>query len=198
MPKMIWLNNVRNKKLLRNLYFSSWQRLTVFFVIMNLILQINPITTIYAYSDSPQLQAIDTSATESVHQNALTSGPQIGNITSNSSTYPNGLIPRYQKYEITFKVDTTATNLQLPFDSVPPPGMTASVGISVDALFTPDNWVTEYKQPAFYYQQFDDQVKSGREWFYPTSDYSWKVRFSPNQTGNWQYKLTARDSERLF
>jgi hypothetical protein len=119
---------------------------------------------------------------------------KISNITTNASSYPNSQIPRYEKYEISFSVETNAANLQLPFDSTPPPGIASGSGISVDALFTPDNWQTIYKQPAFYYQSYDDQIKSGKEWFYPTGGYSWKVRFTPNQTGTWQFKLSVQDS----
>lgn len=120
--------------------------------------------------------------------------PQITNISTNISIYPNGQVPRYSKFEITFQVATQASNLQLPYDTAPPAGLQAGQGISVDALLTPDNWKTTYKQPAFYYQDFLHQFKSGREWIYPTASYSWKVRFSPDREGNWQFKLAARDS----
>jgi hypothetical protein len=78
----------------------------------------------------------------------------IREISLNTDDYPNGQIPQYSKLEITFQVDTTATSLQLPFDAAPPPGVQPGMGISVDALFTPDNWRTVYHQPAFYYQEF--------------------------------------------
>ncbi len=56
-----------------------------------------------------------------------------------------------------------------------------------------------YQQPAFFYQSFEDDVKpswdgTAREWFYPTDGYSWKVRFSPNQPGTWEYKIVALDA----
>ena len=49
-------------------------------------------------------------------------------------------------------------------------------------------------QPAFYYQEFLDEIHRNKEWFYPTGDFAWKVRFSPDQPGLWQYKLTAEDA----
>ena len=121
-------------------------------------------------------------------------GPAIGPIATNLTDYPNGKIPRYEKLELTFDIDTVAENLQWPYDPVPPPGVEPGTGITVNALFTPDNWQTVYRQPAFYYQEFVDEVRSGQEWFYPTESFAWKVRFAPNQVGTWQYKLTALDA----
>ncbi len=122
------------------------------------------------------------------------SGPLIYNISNNEEQYPNCLIPAYEKIEITFQVDTAANNKQMPYDPATPPGVEPGLGISVDALFSPDNWQTIYTQPAFYYQEFFDEVKSGKEWFYPSGNYSWKVRFSPNRPGIWQFKLVAQDA----
>jgi len=124
----------------------------------------------------------------------ISASPLIHSVQTNSSSYPGGTIPRYEKFEITFQVDTNAQNLQLPYDAAPPAGIPPEIGITVDALFTPDNWQTVYTQPAFYYQEFEDQVKSNREWFYPTGNYSWKVRFAPTQAGDWQYRLVAQDA----
>ena len=116
----------------------------------------------------------------------------IYSITDNRSSYPNSQIPRYEKLEITFQLTTAAQNLQMPYDPSPPSGVTAGIGVTVNALFTsPSGHV--YTQPAFYYQDFDYQVKSGREWMYPNGNYSWKVRFAPNELGTWQYSLTGQD-----
>ncbi|MFC1975669.1 LamG-like jellyroll fold domain-containing protein [Chloroflexota bacterium] len=121
-------------------------------------------------------------------------GPTIQNIATNEATYSNGEIPQYEKFEITFQVDTVAQSLQLPYDAAPPPGVEPDIGITIDALFTPDNWQTVYQQPAFYYQEFQDEIKSGKAWFYPTGNAFWKVRFAPAQAGTWQFKLAARDA----
>lgn len=120
--------------------------------------------------------------------------PVIYDVATNAGMYPDQEVPRFAKLEITFQVKTIAENLQLPFDAAPPAGVAPGQGISVDALFSPDGWKTIYTQPAFYYQFFDDQVKSEREWFYPTGQYAWKVRFTPNHVGRWQYRLVAQDS----
>lgn len=120
--------------------------------------------------------------------------PAIDAISTNAGDYPAGVIPRYAKLEVTFQVATIAGNLQLPYDPAPPPGLQPAIGVSVDAEFTPDNWQTVYRQPAFLYQEFLSDVRRGQEWFYPTDTYSWKVRFAPPQAGAWQFRLTARDA----
>lgn len=123
-----------------------------------------------------------------------TVGPAIGSISTNLDEYAGNQVPRYEKLELTFDVDTTAQKLQLPFDALPPPGVEPEIGITVDALFSPDNWQTVYRQPAFYYQEFFHEIRSGQEWLYPTDDFSWKVRFAPDQEGDWQYKIVATDA----
>jgi len=122
------------------------------------------------------------------------SGPTVGSITTNLDTYTNSQVPRFEKLELTFDLTTVATNLQLPYDASPPPGVQPGTGITVDALFTPDNWQTVYTQPAFYYQNFRYEIKGSQEWIYPTNNFDWKVRFAPNQAGTWQYKIVARDA----
>ena len=126
--------------------------------------------------------------------NFAETGPTIHDFTPNESDYPSSQVPQYEKFEITFQVDTEATNVQLPYYPTPPAGIQPGTGISVDAQFSNDNWQTVYTQPAFYYQDFADEIKSGQEWYYPTGNYSWKVRFTPNQSGTWQYKIIAQDS----
>jgi hypothetical protein len=115
--------------------------------------------------------------------------PLISNIQENSND-----VGMYEKFELSFDVDTATTNPYFPYDENPPPGIDTGIGVTINVLFTPDDWATVYSQPAFYYQEFEDQVKSGGEWFYPTDNYYWKARFSPNQFGEWQYKIVAEDS----
>jgi hypothetical protein len=119
----------------------------------------------------------------------------ITQVDDNRGDYSGGQIPRYGKIEIDFQVENTvATNLQLSYDAAPPPGVEPGTGITVNALFTPNNWSTVYTQPAFYYQTFQEEIRGGREWFHPTEHHVWKVRFTPHREGNWQYRLTARDA----
>ncbi len=127
-----------------------------------------------------------------------TGGPGIHTITTNAANYPDEQIPRYAKFELTFAVDTIATDLQWPYATAAPAGIPAGVGATVNALFTPDQWQTVYIQPAFYFQNFLDEERSGQVWVYPTDDFVWKVRFTPNQAGNWQYKLSAIDASGAY
>ncbi len=128
----------------------------------------------------------------------------ITEVTDNRQDYQGDAIPKFEKLEISFQIqNTVAKNYQFPYDPNPPNGVDLTYpgyqGISVDAYFTPDGWQTIYQQPAFYYQYFDDQIKSDgdgqdREWYYPTDNFTWKVRFAPNQSGPWQFKIVARDA----
>ena len=91
-----------------------------------------------------------------------------------------------------FDVITLASNPQLPFDISPPAGIDGMVGISVEGVFTSPTGKT-WEQPAFYYRIFDDQIKDGIGWFYPTGKAVWKIRFSPDEVGTWQYYIKAQD-----
>jgi hypothetical protein len=104
----------------------------------------------------------------------------------------NGSVAKYDKQEITFNLKTSASNPQLPFDPSAPNGVNGSAGVLVDAVFTSPSGKT-WSQPGFYYQIFDDQLKSGSEWFYPTGQAVWKVRFAPDEVGTWKYYLKAQD-----
>lgn len=138
--------------------------------------------------------------TQKSGQTALT----FTDFNDNRGDYPEYLVPRAGKYEASFQVlNSVATNFQFPYDPDPPNGIDLAYaphnGINVDALFTPDNWQTVYRQPAFYYQYFEDQVHIGeggkeRPWRYPTERFAWRVRFAPHLTGEWQYKLVAQDA----
>ena len=45
-------------------------------------------------------------------------------VTDNRAIYPNSQVPRYERLEVTFQVGSSvATNLQMPFDTAPPPGV---------------------------------------------------------------------------
>lgn len=135
-------------------------------------------------------------------------GLSITSISDNRSDYSGNLIPQYEKYEISFQIPATvAKNFQFPYDPTPPNGISLSDpaynGISVDAFFLPpgkSDWNQAYHQPAFYYQIFDRQTKqswdgTAKPWNYPTGSFSWKVRFSPDAPGTWQYKISARDAQ---
>ncbi len=111
---------------------------------------------------------------------------------------------QYGKFEVTFEITgSVATNPHFPYDLAPPSGVPVGVGISVDGLFSPDNWSTVITQPAFLYQEYErrcigdtaaNHCQNGQEWLYPQGAPMWKVRFAPQQTGVWQYRLRAQDA----
>lgn len=134
-------------------------------------------------------------------------------ITDNSQSYPDSTVPRYEKLEITFQLgNSAASNYQMPHLSAQDAGdyldRMVGIGISVDALFLPPgetNWTKAFRQPAFYFQDFESAEKGGKPWIYPKSEFSWKVRFAPNQVGTWRYQIHAVDrsgsvasGERMF
>jgi hypothetical protein len=132
----------------------------------------------------------------------------ISSLNDSRSGYPGSTIPQYSKFEITFQIqNTVAQNFQFPYDPTPPNGINPAYpeynGISVDAFFLPpgvSDWGKAYHQPAFYYQYFDDQTKQSwdgnqKEWIYPTGNFAWKVRFTPDTIGTWQYRINAQDAK---
>lgn len=143
---------------------------------------------------SANLRAVSAGSGNLRTEEASAAAPSISNVSDNRAAYANEQIPTYEKFEITFDVATQAVNLQHPYDPSPPPGLPVGEGITVNALFTPDNWQTVYTQPAFYYQIFLDEMRDGRQWLYPTGEFRWKARFAPNRAGSWHYKLLATDA----
>jgi hypothetical protein len=116
------------------------------------------------------------------------SGPAISN--------PNVTTPsvaRYEKFEVQFDVATQA-NPNLPYDSASPPGITSGSGVSVDGLFSSDNWGTTLTQPGFVLQPYTYTDRSDRDHFTPSGAPHWAVRFAPQQAGAWQFRLRAQDA----
>jgi hypothetical protein len=103
-------------------------------------------------------------------------------------------VAKHDRIEIHFDADTVASNLSLPFDAAPPPGMPAGIGVSVDGLFSPDNWTTVITQPAFLYQPYQRSMRAGNNHLIPDGPPRWVVRFAPQQSGAWQVRLRAQDA----
>jgi uncharacterized repeat protein (TIGR01451 family) len=121
---------------------------------------------------------------------SLNGSPAIVNVHANATT-----VGRYEKFELTFDITgTTATHLDWPYDPDPPPGLPAGVGITVEGLFSPDNWSTVYTQPAFLYQPYAYTVHGEFDHLYPTGEPEWKIRFAPPSTGAWRYRIQATDA----
>jgi len=117
-------------------------------------------------------------------------GPMIINVTPGPAS-----VGRYEKYEVSFSItNTTATHFDFPFDPAPPPGLPPATGISVEGLFSNDNWASSLAQPAFLYHPFARSVINGYEHLTPAGPPVWLVRFAPPALGTWRYKLRATDA----
>ncbi len=92
-------------------------------------------------------------------------------------------------------MQTTATNLDVPYDANPPAGLQAGMGVTVNGEFSSDNWQTSVTQPGFLYQPYTHTVVNGKDHFTPLGGPRWSVRFAPQQAGTWQYRLSVEDGQ---
>ncbi len=106
-----------------------------------------------------------------------------------------GKLERWEPVEIRFQVNNSAaTHPQLPYEANRPRGLEWVDGISVDAYFTRDNWVTSLRRPAFLQQRYQRALKSNEEWMYPQGTPVWTVRFAPPEAGTWKYRIEVREA----
>lgn len=105
-------------------------------------------------------------------------------------------VERWEMIEATFALENSAaTHPQFPYDPAPAPGLEWVDGVTVDALFTPDNWQTVYRRPAFLNQRYQRALKRSEEWLYPLGGPVWTVRFAPPTVGTWKYRIEAREAK---
>ena len=126
---------------------------------------------------------------------------QIVNLQASAAT-----VGLYEKFELTFNINgSVATNPYFPYDPSPPRGVPAGVGITVEGLFSPDNWATTITHPGFLYQAYERRCivnntivtncpSNGEEWLYPMGAPVWKVRFAPQRLGTWRYRVRVTDA----
>ena len=109
-------------------------------------------------------------------------------------------VPKFSKFEATFQISRTfPANSFLPYyyyDSSDTPASDPNRtspygvdGITIDGHFTSPSG-KEQIVPAFYYQQYS---RSGST-MTPGTIYSWKLRYAPQEIGNYQYYITIQDS----
>lgn len=115
--------------------------------------------------------------------------PSIENVSILTPT-----VARYEKFEVEFDISTVATHFNLPYDGAPPPGIQPGAGVTVDGLFSTDNWKTTVVQPAFYYQPYRYTQVKKLDHFTPDGAPRWMVRFAPRAEGDWQMRLRVRDA----
>lgn len=107
-------------------------------------------------------------------------------------------LPIYEKIELSFSIDgSAASQPDFPYDPSPPPGLPGRTGVTVNALFLPPgqtDWSRALIQPAFLYQPYERQVSGNAEGLYPVGSQTWMVRFAPQITGIWKYKLRLQEA----
>ncbi|MBI5229417.1 PKD domain-containing protein, partial [Candidatus Micrarchaeota archaeon] len=125
--------------------------------------------------------------------------PQVRNVVNNLGLYGGG-VPKYEKFELTFDMDTIAANYFWPFDENPTPinSVPVGFGVSIDGLFLPPgetDWSKALVQPSFYYQDYIRANNSPPwDWLYPNGNPVWKIRFTPSLIGEWKYKIRVKDA----
>ncbi len=104
-------------------------------------------------------------------------------------------IERWEPLEVTFQItNSAATHPQFPYDPTPPPGLGWVDGVTVDGVFSADNWQTVYRRPAFLWQPYTRARRDNEEWLYPTNSARWCVRFAPPRLGAWQYRIEVTEA----
>ncbi len=107
---------------------------------------------------------------------AATYAVEVTSFSQNAAT-----VGRYERYEATFALDTAFPN---PFDAD---------AVAMDAIITgPDQ--TRRVVPAFYTRPYQ-VIGAGPERYTSPGPGSWKVRFSPRQTGTYQCDLRITEGD---
>ena len=131
---------------------------------------------------------------------ALWAAPSVRDVTISGAQ-----VGLYEKLELTYDVDTVATNLYWPYDPSPgantpvhPSAVPVGVGVTVDGQFSKDNWQTTVVQPGFYFQDYERQAylcgSTNQDWLYPKGAPCWKIRFAPTSLGEWRYRIRVTDA----
>jgi hypothetical protein len=126
-----------------------------------------------------------------------TSAERRAPIIDNLTVLTPGTIERYGRFEISFDVDTVATNLYFPYDASAPAGVESGVGVSVDALFLAPgeaDWASAHVLPCFYYQPVERVGTGSSAALLPLGEAEWRCRFAPQEVGTWSYKITVTDA----
>jgi|GEM_PF-2751342 len=106
-------------------------------------------------------------------------------------------VEKYARYEVSFSVRTVATNPYFPYDATAPQEVDRGTGITVDMLLLPpgeSNWGNALSLPCFYYQPVEQMGSGSSVALLPVGQPEWRARFTPEQTGAWQYKIRATDA----
>lgn len=108
-----------------------------------------------------------------------TGTPQVTTLTSSTTQ-----VPQYQRMEVTFQLNKIfPVDLWLPYYYYDPSDPVGVNGITIDARMRAPSG-REITVPAFYYQ---DYIRSGTTHVVmtPTTNTSWKIRFAPEELGDY-------------
>ncbi len=104
-------------------------------------------------------------------------------------------VSRWTMLEVTCSItNLVATHTRFPYEVDRTPGLEWVDGITVDGVFTPDDWRTVFRRPGFLQQRYLRALKGGEEWMYPTNPPVWTVRFAPPHPGQWRGRVEATDA----
>ncbi|MCB9454221.1 MAG: PQQ-binding-like beta-propeller repeat protein [Anaerolineaceae bacterium] len=110
--------------------------------------------------------------------------PQVTAIAANA-----GQVGRYDKYEVTFQISKSyPADSMLPYYYYDPSDSRGIDGITIDGHFIAPSG-REMVVPAFYHQEYRGTGTS----LTATSNFSWKLRFAPQEVGGYNYYITITD-----
>jgi PKD repeat protein len=115
-------------------------------------------------------------------------GPVISNIV-----VPQSSVRVYEKFEVSFDLETVADNPFFRYDPAPPPGLAPGTGVTVEGVFVTPSGATVV-HPAFYFGETTAYTLNGYTHFEETGRASWRLRFSPQETGTYTVSLRAQDA----
>ncbi|HEX2949987.1 MAG TPA: DUF5060 domain-containing protein, partial [Armatimonadota bacterium] len=115
-------------------------------------------------------------------QGAFASSPYSSDkpLAIKSITAERSIVPQYERFELTVNLSASYAN---PFDP-------DDVLLSAD--FTSPRG-QHRRIDGFLFRSYTRSLVNGREVFSPAGDPTWKIRFTPDVAGVWQYQVSARD-----
>jgi hypothetical protein len=121
------------------------------------------------------------------HSGTVGTAPAVSSVADNRATYTSSQPHVGEKVTVTCDVTTAAPKLGLPYDED-----FESEGVTVDALFSSDNFATYEAVPVVRRGVFTKQTLSGKRHITMTGT-TWKANWSPRSAGSWAYKIAVLD-----
>ncbi|MBI5928805.1 MAG: DUF5060 domain-containing protein [Chloroflexi bacterium] len=112
---------------------------------------------------------------------AQSPGSVVRKITS--VTPLSDMVGRYEKFEVVVELDGEINNPYDPND------------VRLDGQFISPSGQTMLVA-GFWYQDFAEELSATGDTLTPTEDWSWRVRFTPNEAGEWTYQILATTAVR--